>query len=260
LLNPSTKRATIVSERTTKVSWPYPKFLYNQNHFVFERPRLTINYPGEVIPISPTDNSYSCIVSFILQTSDMYTNDCATPNSCRSVLMSFKPYIRSPKADPSFGFLGAQIDVVLATDKTNLFHVSDSEPYLETSYNFPRYQGGLFHSPLQYYTASVNVKNNILMDSPQSRMCHTTADSLICSVWRELNGALLFDDLHLTMADQNNMHFYFYLMFNEIAFLDTTEFVLENNELISNGNTYDKQIISKNYVLAQRLFNDFSNN
>ncbi len=41
LLNPSTKRATIISERTTKVSWPFPKFLYNEQHFVFERPRFT---------------------------------------------------------------------------------------------------------------------------------------------------------------------------------------------------------------------------
>jgi hypothetical protein len=260
LLNPSTKRATIISERTTKISWPYPKYLYNQHHFVFERPRLTINYPGEVIPISPTDNSYSCIVSFRSQTSDMYANDCATQDSCKTVIMSFKPYIRSPKADPSFGSLGAQIEVVLATDKTNLFHISDSEPYLETSYNFPRYQGGLFNITLLYYTASVNVKNNILMDHPHSRMCHTTADNLICSVWRDLNSVLLFDDLHLTMANQNNMHFYFYMMFNEIAFLDTTEFVFENKETISNGNTYDKQIISKNSVLAKRLFNDFSNN
>ncbi len=256
LLNPETKKATIKSERTTKAALQYPIIPLFSNFFIFQKPKFTIYYPGDVVPESPADNSYSFVVNFRHAVTNKCTFSCFAANSCLNVVVSFKPYIRSPKNDSSFASIGAKSDIVLATNKNNLSHISNNTLFLQHSFNFVRTGSGYYQFFPIYFTLSVNVKNNILMTLPQSRMCYAPQSAQFCSVWRNVNSPLMADDLHTTTAEQNDESFLFYLIFNEISFLDTTELVFINTYLITNGNSKNLQVISGNFGLIKRIFND----
>jgi hypothetical protein len=106
LFDPTKKKATVSSDRTTKKALANPKYLNNNMNFAFEKQKITISYPSEVIPESPTDNSYSFVATVTFYTTNIYSSTCSAPYSCPTGFMSFKPYIRAPRTLPSFSNLG----------------------------------------------------------------------------------------------------------------------------------------------------------
>ncbi len=256
ILDFSTKRATIISDRTTKTAPSSPLAGDQRQYFRFSKQKFTINFPGDVIPNSPVDNSYSVVVTFEMRSTNIYSFLCSPVNSCQTEVMNFKIYIRSPKSDISFAKLGAQNDSVMLTSNQKLYHFVDNNPYLELVSNLSRNPGVYSELQAPFYVVTVSVRNNILMTIPESRMCYATTTALTCSTWRLVNSPLLVDDLHFTLVQQNTENYLFYILFKEISFLDTTEFDFYNLSFITNGNNLNMQIISAIDWEVSRVMND----
>lgn len=243
VINQTTFKATISNKAISRLAMNFPKE-YQDNRVFFDGAGFTITYPNNLLPKSPTVNSYTFSCSFMtlglpyLKYVRIYTT---VPNTYYELVF----YQRSPSSSSTTQNIAVKYSVTYTAWNRVLELIVDGISAYQNNKLLatPSADAAFFPDTLRFVT--LQVENHILK-TPDATICFFS--TYACSTTQAISSVFADDDIHTTILKSQSDFFFYRLYFYEISLAYSSGFKYNAGTGFQSDNT--KSPVNIFYVVA----------